>query len=104
MASSEVQILMKSMERQWGEGVFSNEVGTLNYKPVKVKVAQSCPTLCDPMDYRVHRILQARILEWVAFPFSPGDFLNPGYKKHTLKIRAGKIENKRIEKYKPCKW
>ena len=37
-----------------------------------VKVAQSCPTLCDPMDYTVHRILQARILEWVAFPFSRG--------------------------------
>ena len=39
---------------------------------VKVKVAQSCPTLCDPMDYTVHGILQARILEWVAFPFSGG--------------------------------
>jgi len=26
--------------------------------------------LCDPMDYTVHGILQARILEWVAFPFS----------------------------------
>ena len=38
----------------------------------KVKVVQSCPTLCDPMDYTVHRILQARILEWVAFPFSRG--------------------------------
>ena len=37
---------------------------------VKVKVAQLCPTLCDPMDYTVHGILQARILEWVAFPFS----------------------------------
>ena len=36
----------------------------------KVKVAQSCPTLCDPMDYTVHGILQARILEWEAFPFS----------------------------------
>ena len=35
-----------------------------------VKVAQSCLTLCDPMDYTVHGILQARILEWVAFPFS----------------------------------
>ena len=34
--------------------------------------AQSCPTLCDPMDYKVHGILQARILEWVAFPFSRG--------------------------------
>jgi len=34
--------------------------------------SQSCPTLCDPMDYTVHGILQARILEWVAFPFSRG--------------------------------
>ena len=38
----------------------------------KVKVAQLCPTLCDPMDYTVHRIIQARILEWVASPFSRG--------------------------------
>ena len=35
-----------------------------------MKVAQSCPTLCDPMGYIVHGILSARILEWVAFPFS----------------------------------
>ena len=33
---------------------------------MKVKLAQSRPTLCDPMDYTVHGILQARILEWVA--------------------------------------
>ena len=50
--------------------------------PVRVKATQSCPTLCDPMDYLVHGILQARILEWVAFPFSRGIFptqgLNPG--------------------------
>ena len=38
----------------------------------EVKVIQSCLTLCDPMDYTVHGILQARILEWVAFPFSRG--------------------------------
>ena len=38
----------------------------------KVKVAQSCLTLCDPMDYIVHGILQARILAWVPFPFSWG--------------------------------
>ena len=37
-----------------------------------VKVAQSCPSLCGPMYYTVHGILQARILEWVAFPFSKG--------------------------------
>ena len=42
-----------------------------------MKVAQSCPTLCNLMDCSppgssVHGILQARILEWVAFPFSRG--------------------------------
>ena len=37
---------------------------------VKLQVTQSCPTLCNPIDYTVHGILQARILEWVAFPFS----------------------------------
>ena len=37
-----------------------------------MKVAQSCLTLCDPMDYMVHGMLQARILEWVTFPFSRG--------------------------------
>ena len=46
---------------------------------VKVLVAQLCLTLCDPMDCRpsspsVHGILQARILEWVAIPFSRGSF------------------------------
>ena len=39
---------------------------------MKVKVTQLCPTLCDPMDCTVHEILQARILEWVAIPFSRG--------------------------------
>ena len=32
----------------------------------------SCLTLCKPMDYTVHGTLQARILKWVAFPFSRG--------------------------------
>ena len=37
-----------------------------------MKVAQLCLTLCDPMDYTVQGILQARILEWGAFPISRG--------------------------------
>ena len=42
-----------------------------------VLVTQSCPTLCDPTDcsppgFSVHGILQARILEWIAIPFSRG--------------------------------
>ena len=36
----------------------------------EVKLAQLCPTLCDHMDYTVHGILQASILEWVVCPFS----------------------------------
>ena len=41
----------------------------------KVKVAQSCLTLRDPMDYKVHQILQARILEYSeAFTVSRGSF------------------------------
>ena len=39
-----------------------------------LKVAQLCLTLCDPIDYTVHGILQARILEWGAFPFFRGSF------------------------------
>ena len=38
----------------------------------EVKVAQLCLTLCNPVDYRVHGLLQARILEWIAFPSSRG--------------------------------
>ena len=39
---------------------------------VKLQVAQSCLILCNPMDYTVHGIIQARIVEWVAIPFFRG--------------------------------
>ena len=55
---------------------------------LKVKVAQSCPTLCGPMDYTVHGILQARILEWVAFPFSRG-FSQPRVRTQVSHIAGG---------------
>ena len=51
--------------------ILSPEEGILGIS-VNVKVAQSYLTVCDPMDYTVHGILQALILEWVAFPFSRG--------------------------------
>ena len=51
----------------------------LNFFPAATaaKSLQSCPTLCDPIDgsppgSSVHGILQARIREWVAVPFSKG--------------------------------
>ena len=37
-----------------------------------MEVTHLCLTLCDPIDYTVHGIFQARILEWVAVPFSRG--------------------------------
>ena len=60
-----------------------DKLGDLVYSPHliikwgEVKVTQSCLTLCNPMDYTVHGILQASIQELVAFP-SPGDLPNPG--------------------------
>ena len=56
---------------------------------MKVKGAQSYPTFCDPMDYTVHGILQARVLEWVAFPFSRASS-QPRDKTQVLRI-AGRF-------------
>ena len=39
---------------------------------LRVKVAQLFPILCNSADYTVHKILQARMPEWAAFPFSRG--------------------------------
>ena len=61
-----------------------------------MKVAQSCLTLCDHMDYTVHGILQARILEWVAFPFSrglpdPGGFFTSWATRETQEYWSGNL-------------
>ena len=48
--------------------LFMFAVPSLYPTAMKVKVDQSCPTLCDP----VHGIVQARIPEWVVFPLSRG--------------------------------
>ena len=70
---------------------------------VKVKVTQSHPTLCNPMDYTDHEILQARILEWVAVPFSR-DLPNPRIKPRSPALQVdslpaeppGKPKNTRV--------
>ena len=63
---------------------------------VKSEVAQSCPTLCDPVDCSppgssVHGILQARILEWVAISFSRGIFPTQGSNSHLLHWQADSL-------------
>ena len=59
---------------------------------VCAKLLQSCPTLCNPVDCSppgssVHRILQARILDWVAMPFSRGFFPTQGSNSSLLHCR-----------------
>ena len=58
------------------------------WKGMKVKVIQSCPTLRPHA--LVHAILQARILEWVALPFS-GDLPNPGIKPRSPVLQADSL-------------
>ena len=50
-----------------------------------------CLTLCDPMDYTVHEILQARILECVAFP-SSGDLPNPEIKPRSPIMQVDSLQ------------
>ena len=47
-------------------------IGGCHLLKVKGKVSQLCPPFCDPMNYTACGVLQARTLEWVAFPFSRG--------------------------------
>ena len=59
---------------------------------VKVLFAQLCLTICNPMDCSwpgspVHGVLQARMLEWVAIPFS-GDLPNPGVEPGSPALQA----------------
>ena len=53
-----------------------------------MKIAQSCPTLCNLIDYLVHGILQAKILEWVP---SPGDLPNPGNEPKSPTLQADSL-------------
>ena len=58
-----------------GAGAFTIAVGQ-NVKESESEVTQLCPTLSDPMDYRlpgtsIHGIFQAEVLEWGAIAFSP---------------------------------
>ena len=66
-----------------------------------MKVTQSCPTLCNPMDYMVHGILQDRILDWVAFPFSRGSS-QPGIKPMPPALQVDSLPAESPGKLYPC--
>ena len=64
-----------------------NGVILIPLSDVKVKVTQSCLTLCDPMDYTVHGILQAKYWRGQPFP-SPGDLPIPGIEPRSPTLQA----------------
>ena len=57
----------------------------------KVKVTQWCPTLCDPVDYEVQRILQARRLEVGSLSPLQGIFPTPGIEPRTPTLQADSL-------------
>ena len=66
-------MIVNALEKQKGmETIMLIMIMMIYQHMVKVKFTQSSPTLCDPMDYSVHGILQARILKWIAVSFSRG--------------------------------
>ena len=99
-------------------GMKSKVISSFHKKAFKaswseVKVTQLCPTLCDPMDYTVHGILQARILQWVAFPFSR-ETSQPRNRSQVSHIAGGfftswawtvkKAERRRIHAFELWRW
>ena len=72
---SDYNLLPFNILAQWWSYGFIHLDGSFQWLTplkLKVKVVQLCLTLCYLMDYTAHVILQARILEWVAVPFSRG--------------------------------
>ena len=57
---------------------------------VKVKVAQSCQTLCSPRDYTVHGIHQTRVMGRQPFP-SPGNLPNPRTEPRSPALQADSL-------------
>ena len=61
------------------EGPLTHECFSIvNTMKLKVKISQSCPTLCNSMDYAAHGILQARILGMGSLSLLQGIFLTQG--------------------------
>ena len=60
---------------------------------VKVQVTQSCRTRCEPINYTVHGILQARILEWVTFSLEDfqGNLPSPGIEPRSPTLQVDSL-------------
>ena len=94
------ELWLLSCEEAWSPGAC--QLWLRPQSDQAVGFTQSCLTLCDSMDCSppgcsVHGILQARILEWVAFP-SPRDCYNPGIEPRSLALQADFLLSEPAEK------
>ena len=78
---------MLSKKQPW---LHNNENSQFIQTAVISKIAQSCLTICDLMNYIVQGIFQARILEWVAIPFSRYP-PNPGIKPRSPALQVDSL-------------
>ena len=92
---SSVHGIFQARVLDWGAIAFSSQGFLEKEVAGEVKVAQLCPTLCNPMDYTVHGILQARILEEVAFPFA-----NPGIEPRCPEMQVDSLPAELLGKLK----
>ena len=90
--------MLRAVTRRSSNGFYSSGNALcfdLDWTYMEVKVSQLFLTLCNPMDYTDHGILQARTLEWVAFPYSreifPRDLPNPGIKPKSPTLQADSL-------------
>ena len=76
LPGSSIHGIFQARVLEWGCHCLlcTNKCAVFSKNHNEVAVTHLCLTLCDPMDYIVHGILQARILDSVAFPFSRGSF------------------------------
>ena len=101
----EAEAGIKTARRNTNNLMYADNTTLIAEREVKgseVKVTQSCLTLCDPIDYIVHGILQARILEWVAIPLS-GDLPNTGIKPRSPTSQMDSLPS-RFGLQNHCRW
>ena len=87
--------------------VLEVEEGKLKLYAIESEVARLCPTLCDPMDCSlpgssVHRIFQARVLDWVAIAFSRGS--SPPRDRTQVSLTAGRFFTSWAPREAQCHW
>ena len=101
--------LLQCVCGQWGMGVLSHVFSvSVSYSKLKVLVAQSCLTLCNPMDcsptgFSVHGFSGQEYQSGQPFP-SPGDLPNPRIKPGSSALQADSLLSQKVAGCKLIRW